>query len=64
MALPVGREGIVLLKARNFGLGKGGTDCGGGEGMEKPTTDGVGSKGLGEVIAVIALGSKDANDLS
>jgi hypothetical protein len=48
VALPVGREGVVLLRrARNSALGKGGTRDGGGEaGMEKPTTDEAGSKGL------------------
>jgi len=52
---------MLLRRERNSGLGKGGTRDGGGEGMEKPTTDEVGSKGL-EVEA--APGSQDVNDLS
>jgi len=53
---------MLLRRARNSGLGKGGTrdDGGGEEGMEKPMTDEIGSKGL-EMEA--APRSQDANVL-
>jgi hypothetical protein len=48
VALPEGQEGVELLRmAGSPGSGKGVTGNGGVEaGMENPTTDEVGSKGL------------------
>ena len=61
VALPVEREGVVLLrKVRDSASGSGGTRDGGGEaGTEKPTMDEAGSKGLVEAVPA----SQDSNDL-
>jgi hypothetical protein len=43
---------VLLRRTRNSTLCKGGTQDGGGEvGMERPTTDKTGSKGLGVDMA-------------